>query len=169
MAVQVYQFIRKVLAAFKNVKPHNEETKIIKQIVNGVTVGLNIGGLPIDDDKKNYHESGFTIAVGTVGRIYELVSKKILGLESTKVVVLDEGDKLFEQNDTIKRLKAILKEVVEAQYLVYSATFSDRTFEELVHYGKFTFVKTVANGNEMKVKVTCDYSHKDIEDDGQQL
>ena len=91
-------------------------------------MGLNIGGLPLDDDKKKYHESGFTIAVGTVGRIYELVSKKIVDLGSTNTVVLDEGDKLFEQNDTIKRMKAILKEVKDTQFLVYSATFSDRTF-----------------------------------------
>lgn len=128
LAVQVYQFIRKVLAAFRNIKATDEPTKQLKHTVSNISVGLNIGGLPLDDDKKKYHESGFTIAVGTVGRIYELVSKKIVDLGSTNTVVLDEGDKLFEQNDTIKRMKAILKEVKDTQFLVYSATFSDRTF-----------------------------------------
>ena len=92
--------------------------------------------------------------MGTIGRIYELASKKILDLGSAKVVVLDEGDKLFDQNDTIKKIKMILNELVDAQFLVYSATFSDRTFDELKRYGKFTFVRTVANGTEMKVKLT---------------
>lgn len=95
LAVQVYQFIRKVMAAFRNVKGLDEEGKAIKAIVTRLGVGLNIGGLPIDDDKKNYHEAGFDIAVGTVGRVFELTSKNVLDLSSTEIVVLDEGDKLF--------------------------------------------------------------------------
>lgn len=169
LAVQVYQFVRKILAAFKNVKSTDGDSRMAKQIVNSITVGLNIGGLPMEDDKKNYHESGFHIVVGTVGRVYELVSKKIVGLGSVNIVVMDEGDKLFEQNDTIRRMKAILKEVTDAQYLVYSATFSDRTFEELSRYGKFTFVKTVASGMEMNVQMTTDPTFKDIEGDEERL
>jgi superfamily II DNA/RNA helicase len=55
LAVQVYQFVRKVMAAFKNIKPVDDLHKQIKSIINNLTAGLNIGGLPIDDDKKNYH------------------------------------------------------------------------------------------------------------------
>jgi superfamily II DNA/RNA helicase len=161
----VYQFTRKVLASFKSVKPVTEDLKALRQTISSITVGLNIGGLPLDDDKKNYHERGFIITIGTVGRVYELVYKNILKLDCVRMVILDEGDKLFEQSDTVKRMKVILKEITGAQILVYSATYSDKTFEELSKYGLFTYVRTIASGNEMKVRITDSYGADDLQED----
>lgn len=37
-----------------------------------------IGGIPFEDDKKNYNNNGGTVLVGTIGRLLEFVDRKII-------------------------------------------------------------------------------------------
>lgn len=95
-----------------------------KALMNKIKVHLSIGGLPIEDDRKKFVESGCHICIGTTGRIHELVSSKILKLSSVHTVVLDEGDKLFQQSDSINKVRFLLEKTGKPQILVYSATYS---------------------------------------------
>lgn len=39
---------------------------------------LSIGGIPFEDDKKNFIVNGGHIVVGTIGRIIEIVDKNVV-------------------------------------------------------------------------------------------
>lgn len=39
-----------------------------------------IGGIPFEDDKRNYCTNGGTVLIGTVGRLLEFVDKKLIRL-----------------------------------------------------------------------------------------
>lgn len=58
-----------------------------------------IGGIPFEDDKKNYNLNGGNIIVGTIGRVLELIDKKLIKINELQMFVLDEGDKLFENKN----------------------------------------------------------------------
>lgn len=152
--MQVYQSIRKILASGKAVYQlaSDERSKEVRTMMMRMSVHLSIGGLPIEDDKKKYLETGCHIVVGTVGRVYELVEKGILSLKGINTLVLDEGDKLFEQADSVKKLKSIINRTNKPQILVYSATYSNDVVAEIRKIGEFQFVRTVASDEGMEVK-----------------
>jgi len=56
-----------------------------------------MGGVPIKQDIKLLKENPPTIIVGTPGRILELIQKKILDVKKLKHFILDECDKLLEE------------------------------------------------------------------------
>lgn len=56
-----------------------------------------MGGVPIKDHIKLLKENPPTIIVGTPGRILELIKKKILDVKKLKHFILDECDKLLDE------------------------------------------------------------------------
>lgn len=59
----------------------------------------------------------------------------------------------------------ILSKTSNPQLLVYSATYTEKCFEELGKLGKFTFAKTVASGQSMKIKISEGLSVEDLAED----
>ncbi|XP_059487044.1 probable ATP-dependent RNA helicase DDX20 [Neocloeon triangulifer] len=60
----------------------------------GLKIGVFIGGLPVEEDKrraKNCH-----IAVGTPGRLKHLIDDGLLNVGHVRLVIIDEADKLLE-------------------------------------------------------------------------
>lgn len=91
-----------------------------------------IGGLPLDVDRtkcKSCH-----IAVGTPGRIKQLIQDGNLNTGSVKVFILDEADKLTEDSfqDDITEIYNALPS--RKQIIMCSATYSDKVKETLEHY-----------------------------------
>jgi len=91
-----------------------------------------IGGLPLDVDRtkcKSCH-----IAVGTPGRIKQLIQDGNLNTGSVKVFILDEADKLTEDSfqDDINEIYNALPS--RKQIIMCSATYSDKVKETLEHY-----------------------------------
>lgn len=41
---------------------------------------LTIGGIDFEDDRKKYRQDPAKIVIGTVGRLYELLTQQIVGL-----------------------------------------------------------------------------------------
>ncbi|GFY43240.1 probable ATP-dependent RNA helicase DDX20 [Trichonephila inaurata madagascariensis] len=82
-----------------------------------------IGGLPVSDDQKVAHDC--QIAVGTPGRIKQLISSNILRTNAIRLFVLDEADELLQPsfksdiNDIFKMLPK------EKQVIATSATYPD--------------------------------------------
>jgi superfamily II DNA/RNA helicase len=54
-----------------------------------------IGGIPFEDDKRNYCTNGGTVLIGTIGRLLEFVDKKLIKVSELEMVILDEGDIMF--------------------------------------------------------------------------
>ena len=69
------------------------------------------------------------IVVGSTGRILELIEKKKLSAHTVKTIVLDEGDKLFD-NKNLEVVKGIMKATKrDVQKLIVSATLTEKTLE----------------------------------------
>jgi ATP-dependent RNA helicase UAP56/SUB2 len=56
-----------------------------------------MGGVPIKQDIEMLKKNPPTIIVGTPGRILELIQKKYLDVKKLKHFILDECDKLLEE------------------------------------------------------------------------
>ncbi|KJS11508.1 MAG: helicase [Peptococcaceae bacterium BRH_c8a] len=67
------------------------------------------------------------IVVGSVGRVQELISKKKVSAHTIKTIVIDEGDRLLDQND-VNRVKAIIKTTMkDRQLMVFAAHIDKKT------------------------------------------
>ncbi|KAK3576653.1 hypothetical protein CHS0354_004938 [Potamilus streckersoni] len=91
-----------------------------------------IGGLPVQEDKiklKKCH-----IAVGTPGRIKQLIEFGALSTASIRLFVLDEADKLLEENfqQQINWIYSMLPE--NKQMLALSATYPEYLAQHLTAY-----------------------------------
>jgi len=89
----------------------------VQQLIGGASVGRQIDGL-----KKKPH-----LAVGTPGRLHELLKMRKLKLHAVKLLVLDEADQMFALGST-KELEAVLGAVpADRQLAFFSATLPPET------------------------------------------
>lgn len=90
---------------------------------NGVTLATVYGGARVDLQIQEIR-AGANIVVGTPGRVYDLIRRKILRLQTIRFVVLDEADEMLDlgfKDD----LDAILADTPDSkQTLLFSATMS---------------------------------------------
>ncbi|XP_014665154.1 PREDICTED: uncharacterized protein LOC106807357 [Priapulus caudatus] len=91
-----------------------------------------IGGTTLQQDvlkAKRCH-----VAVGTPGRIMQLIEQQILKTDSIRMFVLDEADKLLEESfqEQINWIYSTLPE--NKQILALSATYPEYLAEHLTHY-----------------------------------
>ncbi len=69
------------------------------------------------------------IIVGTAGRILELIQKKKISAHTIKTIIIDEADRLLDDNN-IESIKAVIKTTLkERQLVMCSASMSARTIE----------------------------------------
>lgn len=101
-------------------------------MVLGLKVESFIGGLPIEDDKKNV--KGCHIAIGAPGRIRHLMESHFLKTEHIKLFVLDEADKLVEQNFQTDINQIFHKLPVKKQVIASSATYPEHLDTFLSRY-----------------------------------
>ncbi|HBV98208.1 MAG: helicase [Peptococcaceae bacterium BICA1-7] len=66
------------------------------------------------------------IIVGSVGRILELISRKKINAHTVKTIVIDEGDRLLDQNN-LDGVKAVIKTTMkDRQLMVFAAHIDQR-------------------------------------------
>ncbi|ERL91602.1 hypothetical protein D910_08932, partial [Dendroctonus ponderosae] len=107
----------------------------------GLSVECFIGGLPISNDKAKC--KGCHIAVGTPGRVKELILGGSLSIEFVKIFVLDEADKLTEdsfQND-INEIYNALPDY--KQIIMCSATYPHELQKFLEQYMRSPVIVSV--------------------------
>lgn len=69
------------------------------------------------------------IIVGSAGRVLELIKKKKIGAHTVKSIVIDEGDRLLDQNN-ITIVKDIIKTTLkDRQLMLFSATVNDKALK----------------------------------------
>lgn len=123
----------------------------------GVSVLACIGGLPTSEDERLLRK-GCHVVVGTPGRLLSLIERGSLTLESLKMIVLDEADRLMEDLffDSIMKIFSNIKS--SPQILALSATFQDKT---LVKRLEVLTGDTLSNRSFFHV-----YIEDDVRDDG---
>lgn len=88
----------------------------------GLKVMVTTGGTNLKDDILRIYETVHAV-IATPGRILDLIEKKIANMNTCKMLVLDEADKLLSHD-----FKGMLDKIIhylpsERQILLYSATF----------------------------------------------
>lgn len=91
-----------------------------------------IGGLPIAEDKRKVNDC--QIAVGTPGRIKQLMSERMLKTDALRLFVLDEADKLLEENFQNDINWIYHKLPSSKQILAFSATYPEALAQLLATY-----------------------------------
>ncbi|MGB7603934.1 MAG: DEAD/DEAH box helicase [Lutisporaceae bacterium] len=67
------------------------------------------------------------IIVGSTGRILELIKRKKINAQTVKTIVIDEGDRLLDENN-ISVVKDIIKTTMrDRQLMLFSATVNEKT------------------------------------------
>jgi ATP-dependent RNA helicase UAP56/SUB2 len=82
-------------------------------------IGLNVNISSLKNEVPN-------IVVGTPGRIFDLIDKKYLDVSKVKHFILDECDKVLEQNDMRSTVQKIFKATPrDKQVMMFSATLAN--------------------------------------------
>ena len=88
-----------------------------------------IGNVNIDRQVEKLREKPHII-VGSPGRILELIKKKKIAAHLVKTIILDEGDRLFEDNN-LENVKAVIKSTLkDRQLILCSATITQESIRK---------------------------------------
>lgn len=67
------------------------------------------------------------IIVGSTGRILELIKKKKINTQTIKTIIIDEGDRLLDQNNIVGIKDVIRTTMKDRQLMVFSANINEKT------------------------------------------
>ncbi|XP_060930907.1 probable ATP-dependent RNA helicase DDX20 [Limanda limanda] len=109
--------------------------------MEGLQCHVFIGGRPVSQDKT--HLKKCHIAVGSPGRIKQLIELGMLSTASIRLFVLDEADKLLEEGSFQEQINWIFSSLpVNKQMLALSATYPESLAQHLTRYMREpTFVR----------------------------
>ncbi|CAJ1085070.1 probable ATP-dependent RNA helicase DDX20 [Xyrichtys novacula] len=118
--------------------------------MEGLECHVFIGGRPVSQDKP--HLKKCHIAVGSPGRIKQLIELGMLSTTSIRLFVLDEADKLLEEGSFQEQINWIFSSLpVNKQMLALSATYPESLAQHLTRYmSEPTFVRL--NPSDMGLK-----------------
>ncbi|XP_029974165.1 putative ATP-dependent RNA helicase DDX20 [Salarias fasciatus] len=118
--------------------------------MEGLECHVFIGGRPVSQDKA--HLKKCHIAVGSPGRIKQLIEMKMLSTSSIRLFVLDEADKLLEEGSFQEQINWIFSSLpATKQMLALSATYPEYLAQQLTRYMQEpTFVRL--NPSDMGLK-----------------
>ena len=110
------------------VTPTRELAEQIHQVVRALSAGTNLksaaiyGGVTASRQIKALKE-GLEILVATPGRLLDLVQQRYVRLDRIEILVLDEGDRMFDMG-FLPDVRRIIKAVpAQRQTMLFSATF----------------------------------------------
>lgn len=109
-----------VMQIEKQIKTLSENSGV--PITSAAIIGEANIARQIDKLKEKPH-----IIVGSTGRIIELIKKKKINAQTIKTIVVDEGDRLLDQNN-IAGIKEVIKTTMkDRQLMVFSANINEKT------------------------------------------
>ncbi|TKS77687.1 putative ATP-dependent RNA helicase DDX20 [Collichthys lucidus] len=118
--------------------------------MEGLECHVFIGGRPVSQDK--LHLKKCHVAVGSPGRIKQLIELGMLSTASIRLFVMDEADKLLEEGSFQEQINWIFSSLpVNKQMLALSATYPESLAQHLTRYMREpTFVRL--NPSDMGLK-----------------
>ncbi|KAM9785742.1 putative ATP-dependent RNA helicase DDX20 [Neosynchiropus ocellatus] len=107
----------------------------------GLESHVFIGGRPVSQDK--VHLKKCHVAIGSPGRIKQLIELGVMSTASIRLFVLDEADKLLEEGSFQEQINWIFSSLpVNKQMLALSATYPEYLAQHLTRYMREpTFVR----------------------------
>jgi superfamily II DNA/RNA helicase len=95
------------------------------------------------------------IIVGTAGRILELIKKKKISAHTVKTIVLDEADRLLDENNQESVLAVIKTTLKDRQLALFSASINQKTIDTV----KGLLKEPIIIKGEEKIKVPETIEH----------
>lgn len=144
--------------------------------MEGLECHVFIGGTPLSQDKLKLKKCH--IAVGSPGRIKQLIELEYLNPGSIRLFILDEADKLLEEGSFQEQINWIYSSLpINKQMLAVSATYPESLANALTNYMREpTFVRLNSSdpsliGLKQYYKVVSSYplAHKIFEEKSQHL
>jgi len=110
----------------------NQISKVVKQIgsmMKGLTVKTLYGGTSVSEDAQDLRTNIPHIIVGCSGRIFDMIKRKNINMDSVRIFALDEADEMLSNGfkDQIYNIFQFLNETV--QVLLFSATLPVEVIE----------------------------------------
>ena len=115
--------------------PTHELARQIKNVVDqlGNYMKINslllVGGVSIDENKKDLNDNNPQIIVGTPGRVQDMIRRGILQTKHFKLLVLDEADEMLSSGFKEQMGKILQYMPDSIQIGLFSATLSDELLE----------------------------------------
>ena len=88
---------------------------------------LLIGGRSVRDDISTL-EKGVHVAIGTPGRVYDMIKRNVLNIDNLKMFVLDEADEMLSRGFQEQIYDIIQFIPKTTQIGIFSATMSENTY-----------------------------------------
>lgn len=137
LAIQIVHILTQLLEKlFKNFEAHPEfkgNADFQFLLREHFQPHLFIGGLPVQQDRDIIKTKRCTIAVGTVGRLMQMLQEKLLNLTKVQLLVMDEADKLHENKVFAPHFQKILLQIIgkqcdqnKPQIICFSATYPSK-------------------------------------------
>jgi translation initiation factor 4A len=110
--------------------PTRELVDQITRVINNIGTFLNVkvegfvGGKSLRDDIQKL-KKGIHIAVGTPGRIEDLIQKKYLNVEYIKIFIMDEADEMLSKGFIEQVQKIFIRLSEDVQVVLFSATLTN--------------------------------------------
>nr|ADD38693.1 Spliceosome RNA helicase BAT1 [Lepeophtheirus salmonis] len=103
----------------------SKEYERFSKFIPALKVGVFFGGVPLKKDMDLLSKQTIHIAVGTPGRLLDLIRKRALKLDNVKHFIIDECDKMLDTLDMRKDVQEIFKMTPkQKQVMMFSATMS---------------------------------------------
>ena len=104
---------------------HNVVSNLSKYM--NIKINLSVGGIHVRDNMNSLKENPH-IVIGTPGRVYDMLNKRVLQSENIKMLILDEADELLS-NIFITQVYDIFRTLPgEMQVGLFSSTMNDNFF-----------------------------------------
>lgn len=97
----------------------------IGSFMKNLKIKTLVGGSPIQKDISYLKYKKPHVIIGCIGRINDMVNRKLLHIEELKILCLDEADELLSNTFRIQMQQLITNINKSAQILIYSATMSN--------------------------------------------
>lgn len=127
----------------------------IGSVYENLNCAICIGGTEVKSDRAQFKKGPCQIVIGTPGRLKQLLELNILKSHQVELFVLDEADKLMEDqfknqvDDIYKRLPR------DKQMIVTSATYPDELSSFLRNY--MHTPKNIRIGNELSLEAVSEF------------
>lgn len=105
---------------------NNEIKNLAENSELPVTSAALIGNVNLKRQIERLREKPHIIA-GSPGRILELIKMKKISAHTIKTIVIDEGDKLLDENNLVLVKDVIKTTMRDRQLMVFSATINEKT------------------------------------------
>uniref|UniRef100_A0A6G1SBT2 RNA helicase n=1 Tax=Aceria tosichella TaxID=561515 RepID=A0A6G1SBT2_9ACAR len=115
-----------------------------------LSCALCIGGVDVKQDRVQLINKDCQIVIGTPGRVKQLIELNILKVQQIELFVLDEADKLMDEQFKLQIDEIYKRLPADKQMIVTSATYPNELSHFLQKY--MTSPKTIRLGKELRLE-----------------